>query len=382
MNIELTRREDLSAGSSSQDRMKLWSIVTSLTTGGAESLVVGLNSCFAQGGHDHTVISLCDAATLGNSPETELQLKEQIVQAGGRHLSLGLARNRNPITGARRINALLREDRPDLIHAHTIRAVPAIAVSRFDGAVVLTHHNSRLSFPPALFRITDRVVDSYVAISPETAETYRKHCRKPCTRISNGIPRQFIAAQPREAAGAPARVISVGTISAQKNYDLLITAAKAMQSDEETRGLAIFAVVGPGEELSDYRAKVEEADLGNVVEFLGARSDVKSLLSEADIYLNTSDYEGQSVAMLEAMAMALPIVATDVPGNRDIVSDGDNGSLVPHGNPQEIARAIARLARQPEFYGRCSARALEFGKGFSVEKTAAEHLKLYRSLGA
>lgn len=360
--------------------LEIWSILTSLTTGGAESLVVNLNRCYSDAGARHTVIALCDAETLGNSPDTERRLAEQIVSEGGNFASLGLGRRRNPVSGIRALNRMLRGGAPQVIHAHTARAVPMAAHSRHRGALVFTHHNSRLSFPPVFFRYLDRVVDSYVAISAETEEIYSALCRKPARRISNGVSGDFLAQAERSPPTKPCRIVSVGAVSEQKNYPLLVATAKALKARATGGPPAVFRIAGAGTGLEDLRSEVEQAGLGDMVAFLGERSDVPQLLDAADIFLNTSLYEGQSIAMLEAMAMALPLVATDVPGNRDLVRHEANGLLAPLDQPGAIADAIMRLVNDPVLYARLSAGAHATGRRFSVERTAADHLALYASL--
>jgi len=356
-----------------------WSVITSLTSGGAESLVVGLNSAFAARGVDHTVIALCDAATLGNSPETEERLANRISNEGGRFVSLGLGRWRDPFSGARALNVLLTSGAPDIIHAHTARAVPSIKFSRFAGPVVLTHHNSELSFPAPFFRFLDRSVDRYVAISRETEEIYNRMAHRPITRISNGVSDRFMALRARERVSDFPRIIAVGATSSQKNYDLLIeTAADLSRRIPQV----MFEVAGGGDGLPDFRARVEAEGLSQIVRFLGERSDVRELLSEADIFLNTSLYEGQSVAILEAMAMALPVVATDVPGNRDLVVDGENGLRAPLGDPRALSQALQRLIEEPAFYAELSANARKTGLGFSTTRSSDAHLDLYRQFCA
>jgi glycosyltransferase involved in cell wall biosynthesis len=364
----------------SPSKLKVWSVVTSLTTGGAESLVIGLNSCFSEAGVDHTVIALCDAATLGNSCETESRLAGQIVREGGTFVSLGLRRGRDPISGILAMNRLLNDGDPAIIHVHTVRAVPIVAHSRYRGPLVLTHHNSRLSFPKAFFPYIDRMVDHYVAISGETQAIYNAHCRKPARKISNGVSSALLASPERHGSATPCRILSVGAVSAQKNYRLIIAVAKELQSRNPGSTAAIFRIAGGGEGLASLRNEVREAGLDGVVDFLGERSDVPQLLAASDIFLNTSHYEGQSIAMLEAMAAALPIVATDVPGNRDLVAHAETGLLVAHGQPGALADAIASLIERPTLYANLSKQAREAGRHYSVENAASSHLDLYASL--
>lgn len=353
----------------------VWSILTSLTSGGAEMLVAGLNRHFVKNGWKHHVVVLCDAAELGNSSETEGWLKDRIERDGGKVSSLRLARSRNPFSGGAALNRLLKgAGSPDVVHSHTARAIPILALSRYRGPICMTHHNSRLSFPKKLFPLLDALVDEYVAISPETAAIYAEASRRPVTAIANGPDDDFLASEPRKAMHSPARVISVGAISDQKNYDLLIEIARHL----EDAGAVRFSIAGGGAQLDDFRQK----STGLPVEFMGERKDVPDLLDDADIFLNTSHFEGQSVAILEALSKALPVIATDVPGNRDLVRNGENGFLCAIDDPRALAAAIERLIANPAEYRDISAGALASGQRFSIADTAEKHVALYSRLAA
>ncbi len=363
-------------------RLKVWSILNSLTTGGAEMLVANLHANFAAHGAASTVVALCDAPMLGNSPETEARLTQEIA-ATGRFVSLRLDGRRGMFAGARALRRLLRTGRPDVIHAHTARALPMIAISGYRGAVVLTHHNSRLPFSPRLFRVFDQVVTHYVAISHEVAAIYRQHSRRPFTLIANAPAAIFTAAAPRQAMANPLRILSVGAISDQKNYPLLVETAHMLRGQLRRRmperPLPRFRIAGGGCDLEAMRALVVRRGLEGMVDFLGERDDVPALLADSDLFLNTSKYEGMSVAILEAFASALPVIATDVPGNRDLVEPHRSGLIAPERGHQ-LAGAILRLMETPGLYGRLSQGALATGRDYTIEAATARHVALYTGL--
>jgi glycosyltransferase involved in cell wall biosynthesis len=357
----------------------VWSIITSLTAGGAEVLVSNLNTALEARGVTNRVIALCDAPTLGNTEEMEAKLAEQIRSGGGAFGSLQLSKNRNPLAGAAALRKLFAAGVPDVIHCHTARAVAMVALSGFRGAVVLTHHNTRLSFPAYLFRAFDLVVDQYVAISPELVTTYRRLTRRPVALIPNAAARDFTAAGPRTTVGKPCQVLSVGTISAQKNYDLLLETAAALRERVPSFAMPDFIIAGGGQGLDGLRQRAEALGLSDHVEFLGERSDIRNLMKSADIFLNTSTHEGLPIAIIEAMGMGLPIIATDVAGNRDLVTDGENGLLAPLGDPQGLADAIARATVDANLYRTLSLGAICRSRDFSIEGSAEQHLALYRA---
>jgi glycosyltransferase involved in cell wall biosynthesis len=361
--------------------MQICSIITSFTSGGAETLVCNMAAEFRSAGHEATVVSLCDAAEVGNSADTEARMMERVRGVGAVPRSLKLGSRRGLLSGARALRRLLQEVRPDLVHAHTARAVLMLKLAGVRAPVVLTHHNSRLSFPPRLFGAFDTVVSAYVAISGECAEIARRHARRPVEQIVNGADSSFRAAAPRSEPAQHPVIVAVGTASAQKDYPTLIRAARPLAERLGDRKPKI-RIVGGGAILPELQALIDAEGVGDLVELTGPRHDVPELLREAALFANSSHYEGMSVAMLEALSAALPIVATKVPGNVELVEDRVNGLLVPPESPDALADGIAELLTNNALYASCSAASLAMSGPYTLEGCAEAHMALYdRVLG-
>ena len=140
-------------------------------------------------------------------------------------------------------------------------------------------------------------------------------------------------------------------------------------------------IVGDGPHRKRIEAHCDELQLRRYVTFHGFRNDVQDLLSERGIFILSTTTEGLSITLLEAMASGLPIVATRVGGNPEVVIDGETGLLVPPKSPREMADAILSLIRDP-------ARAAQMGTAgrtrveeqFDVRKVAARYETLYREI--
>jgi glycosyltransferase involved in cell wall biosynthesis len=118
------------------------------------------------------------------------------------------------------------------------------------------------------------------------------------------------------------------------------------------------------------------------VHFLGERNDVAQLMPHFDCLWLASQYEGQSNAVLEAMAAGVPVVATDIAGNRDLVVHDQTGFLVPVGDRAGFARWTHRLLDDADMWRRCSQSAVaRIGDEFSVEKMVQRHVELYETMG-
>lgn len=361
--------------------MHICSILTSFTAGGAETIVANLSDAFVEAGAGSTVLTLSHAHQVGNCPDMERAIIERIDDGGGMASSLGLARRRNIIAGALALRKFLRSAQPDIIHSHTAQALPMLWLARPGVPVFLTHHNSRLSFPPVLFTLFDRIVSGYVAISNGCADVLRPYVRQPVTTIYNAAGKEFDVARPRSAPEGEAVIICVGAISAQKDYPTLIRAAAILRERWDMGRCQLhIRVAGGGTGINELREQAKAQGVGDMVEFLGARSDVPNLLAGADLFVNCSVYEGLPVAIIEAMKAALPVVATDVAGNHELVRHHETGALVPRQDAEALAHAIAGILADGTTYVAMSRAARTASAQYSLSVSVADHLALYRSV--
>jgi glycosyltransferase involved in cell wall biosynthesis len=174
------------------------------------------------------------------------------------------------------------------------------------------------------------------------------------------------------------RVIgSVGRLNWAKDQASLI---RAFRQVRERRDDAVLVLIGDGELRTELRqCAFDEGVAGNVY-FLGDRDDVRELLQGFDLFVLSSLSEGYSMALLEASAVGLPIVATDVGGNSEIVHDGGTGRLVPPGDPQALAEAMLALLREPKEAMAMGNAAREWvEKNGSLEAMAMGYDRLYHA---
>ena len=151
------------------------------------------------------------------------------------------------------------------------------------------------------------------------------------------------AARARRKPGGRFRAIMVATLETHKDHATLLRALAAALAGGADLELAL---VGAGRLADALRTQADALGLGARVEFLGARRDVPELLGQSDLFVfSTTAQEGWGVAVLEALAAGLPVVASDVPALREALADGRWGRLVSAGDPGALARALADAAR-------------------------------------
>jgi len=141
-----------------------------------------------------------------------------------------------------------------------------------------------------------------------------------------------------------------------------------------------YLIVGNGESEQKLKKAVNELMLQDKVSFLGFRRDVPELLAASDVFILTSRREGLPKALMEAMAVGLPIIATDVRGNRDLVKSGENGYLVPLGNAEQTAIAIERLIDSEDLRRSMGGKSKELVKQYDLQNILKEMEKIYDNI--
>ena len=216
--------------------------------------------------------------------------------------------------------------------------------------------------------VNSRITSKLVAVSEQVAQnairTERLRAGKVVV-IPNGIPLggQHLSAAEREASraalGVPADallVMAVGRLVPVKGHAGLLRALAHMHAGEQP---AYLALVGEGELRDKLEAQARSLGLEERVIFTGARQDADRLLQVADIYAQPSLREGLSIAMLEAMAAGLPVVASEVGAAGDVLTDGESGLLVPPGDEGVLIAALEDLLADAEKRARLGAAARE-----------------------
>jgi glycosyltransferase involved in cell wall biosynthesis len=168
---------------------------------------------------------------------------------------------------------------------------------------------------------------------------------------------------------------SVGRLNWAKDQSGLI---RAFRQVHEQRADTALVLIGDGELRAQLKQCAYDEGVAGSVHFLGDRNDVHDLLQGFDMFVLSSISEGYSMALLEASAVGLPIVATDVGGNGEIVRDGDTGRLVPASDPRALAEAMLALLREPRqasALGRAARTWVE--KYGSLEAMAMRYARLY-----
>lgn len=240
-----------------------------------------------------------------------------------------------------------------------------------------------------LYRFTSHLVSGFIAVSDQVKEAMTEiigPIQGKITVICNGVdirkyglPVDRMSLRSQLGLAASDRLIAVvGTLKEPKGHRYLVEAMTIIVP-QYPDAHALF--IGDGDLRQELQAQVEGLNLGDHVHFLGNRHDVPKLLAASDLFVLPSLWEGLSIALLEAMASGLPIVATAVSGTSQVMSAGETGLIVPPRDAQTLAAAIMQLLSDPEeaqALARAARRHVEMH--YSARKQADEYLALYRRL--
>jgi L-malate glycosyltransferase len=353
---------------------------------GGETQVLGLARALTAEGH--CVELLCD-------PMGMLWVRAELEGIACHSLPI---RNSVDISAGIRLRELLRRGHYDIVHFHTARAHALAPYARGTaGALIVTRRMDYVPnrlFAPWLF---NRAVDGVAAISKGVAQALMQAGvrRERIVLIPSGVdcerfapPDEKLRLQARERIGAGADDIVLGMVGAltpRKGHSLLLRALALMAKSrsrstnkQEPRLLCFIAGAGPSHEA--ITAEISKFGLGNSVRMLGSLEDPRALLWALDVFVMPSQMEGLGVAVIEAMAAGLPVVACAVGGLRDAVEHGRTGWLVSPDDEHVMADALTRLSAAPELRASMGAAGREMAlTKFSMEKMAQRTLALYRA---
>ena len=353
--------------------MRICFLSTSMGMGGADSQLLSAARVMLARGHDVIIVSLTPLGPMG----------QQARNLGIRTESLEMPRGIPDPRGLLRLARLVRAWRPDVVHSHMVHAnllARALRLIAPVPALVSTIHNvyegGRLRM--AAYRLTNGMVDHMTIVSQAAADRFIRDRIVPArllTVVPNGVDTEQIRNVPpgtraslRRTLGVEDRFVwlAVGRFEIAKDYPNMLRAFARLR---ERHPRAVLLLVGRGSLQAEAEAVVKELSLGDGVRFLGVRDDVPLVMSAADGYVMSSAWEGMPMVLLEAAAAGLPIVATTVGGNHEVMVNEESGFLVPPRDHEALGAAMARLAELPE------ERRLEMGR------RGHQHIRSHYGLG-
>jgi glycosyltransferase involved in cell wall biosynthesis len=290
-----------------------------------------------------------------------------------------------PVDLLSNVDVVLENEEFDVLHIHE-PFVPSLgwtAMNHAESPIVATFHaNSERLFwywlgRPILSRVFP-VFDAVVAVSPAARDTAAHYFEGEYRVVPNGIDLERFR-PPAEPRRGPLRVLFVGGESRRKGLGVLLRSLRYLGENVPPFELE---VCGSDEHEARFGHLVPERFRG-LVRFRGRvpYSELPEVYGRADVFCAPSlGNESFGIVLLEAMATRTAVLASDIEGYRDVVTDGGEGLLVPPRNPRALARALARLLGDTSLREACAARGLETVGRYSWDIVAGEIMQVYRDV--
>ncbi len=367
------------------DRIRVLWLIKGLGPGGAERLLTACAAVRDRDAFDYRAAYL-------------LPWKDRLVpelEAQGVNVRCLDVHDERDVRWAARLRRLLLEQPVDIVHMHSpyaagvarlvVRSLPRSTRPR----LVSTEHNAWSTFaPPTRFlnAATSPLDDAVVVVSNEVQASLRGPARRKSEVVTHGVLLDRVRAArsgraaAREELGVGPDQVLVGTIAnyvRKKDYPNLLQAARRLADRDPT---VRWCAIGQGPLEAEIHRLRHQLALEDQVILPGYREDAVALLAGCDIFVLASRFEGLPVALMEALGLGLPVVATAVGGVPEVLTDGVEGLLVPAERADLLAQAVGELSGDEARRKELAEAARTRGEAFDVTDASCRIETIYRAV--
>jgi glycosyltransferase involved in cell wall biosynthesis len=285
------------------------------------------------------------------------------------------------------LRKILRESKPDLLHVHSSKAgfLGRFAAKSLNIPVVFTAHGWAMSggvstISKFFYKSLERLA-AYLSSAIITVSNYDRDLALDCnignsnliTAVHNGVPDIPDVRQSKKYTKNNCKFLMVARFDDQKNHcDLLNALANIPRHNWE------LDLVGDGPLFSDIKRLAHKLDIHNKINFVGYTSNVKRFLLDADVFVLISNWEGLPLTILEAMSVRLPIVASNVGGVSECVTEHENGFLIEREDVSKLTLSLNKLIESKEFRKHMGNKSREkYEKFFTFDRMLGDTICVY-----
>lgn len=334
--------------------MKVLFYINQLSGGGAERVMSQLANFFSSSGDEAVLVTSFRC-------ENEYELAEGVVRHSLEDEEIVQSRLMRNVSRIRKLRAIIRSEAPDIVLSFmqepNFRALVA-GLGLPCKVVVSVRNDPAKEYAGKVGGVVGKVLmpllaDGCVFQTRQAADWFPKRLRRKAEVIPNAVNPVFFST---EKSDADAYWVAVGRLAEQKNYPMMLRAFAAVHDDFPDERLRVY---GEGPIRGDLQRMIDSLGLSDSVALCGQSSDIPAVLANAKGFLMSSDYEGMPNALMEAMAVGLPCIATDCPcgGAADLIGNHEGGILVAVDDHEDMAAKIEMLLGSPSLQIGRKARA-------------------------
>jgi L-malate glycosyltransferase len=359
---------------------KILQLTTDLEIGGRERVIVDLCNYLYQAGYDTLICCIKNTGLL----EANLDKNIKVYALN--------KKNKLDLDLIKPLKEIIKNNNIDIIHAHNpgtlLYGVIAGKLCGID-TIINTEHGfaEKIKYKT---RIKDKILYKFVDVITSVSNKLESDLismynikKNKIKTIRNGIFYEKICEEKIESRNKVGmnddeyHIGIVARLTDVKNHRMIIDAFNRIRRYHRAR----LWIIGTGDLEKELKEYVLNLGIKNKINFTGKRTDVIRLMNAMDLFVLCSKSEGLSITLLEAMASGLPIIATNVGGNGELIKNGYNGILVELGDTKGLADAIEKMIKEKQLamkYGMNS--KINFSKYYSVETMAKEMIRLYEKI--
>lgn len=324
--------------------MKVLHVIAAPAAGGAEVYVKDLVLNSMKSGITPFLLFISHAKDIGRCEQYEEKFLAELTDNEIDFYFLPIGSRRNAFKGSLALRKILKISKPDIIHSHLLTGVVHKVLSFSSIPLIYTHHNSVINTNPYLFKFLLNFCDGHIGISEICSNILQKYLKvsKKVTTIFNAVDFNRLGISEGKLLDLnQINLLAVGSITTQKNYPLMIKAIKLVKENSTQK--FHLNIAGEGDKKDEVLALVRDLKLKDTITFLGNRSDIPQLMSESDLFIMSSSWEGLPISLIEAQLIGLPSIITDVGGCSEVIAQTGGGILTSKGDAVKLSEHIESL---------------------------------------
>ena len=335
-----------------KQKLKIMFSIHGLCKGGAERVISNLSNYFC----NEYEVSLLAINAFDDEKNYDLDKRVKYIKCGNswyKNTKNLFMKFKNLFFNLKKIKKNLKSENPDVIVVFLPRsAFKILLVKPKNTKVIYSGRNDPeklydSKIKKLLVKILFKRIDGFIYQTEDEKKWYEKRFKKEGKVILNSLNPSFVVDKPYTKQRKK-EIVSMGRLSEQKNFPLLINAFKIVSEKHPDYKLTIY---GEGELKNNLLEQAKNLNLEKKVSFPGIIDDVKSAIYDATVFVLPSNFEGMPNALIEAMVLGLPVIATDCPcgGPKTLIDNNKNGILININDQEALAKGINKIIEDSNF---------------------------------